>query len=158
MEATAYGNKSWLVADMFQELMLSPAVTATSSLPVDSSSSNQQSSSEYSRYWESLLQLLQQVDSLDDAAFPALPENHVHPVFWRLTAVALHKTIHIIDASDAQPKMMVYPPIEGMRCVRSVFLVLQCCKLHSVTVTGITLLFVSADWLLHCTHSTCVHR
>lgn len=119
MEATAYGNESWLVADMFQQLMMSPAAAAaapegTASDGSGSSSSGSQNSSDYARYWEALLQCLQQDDSVDVPTFPALPEGHVHPVLWRLAAVALNKTIHIIDANDDQPKLMVYPPLEGM--------------------------------------------
>lgn len=123
MEAIAYGNESWLVADMFQQLMSSPAAettaaTAPDDTAVDGSGSSSQHASEYARYWEALLQRLQQVETVDDTDFPALPEDHVHPVLWRLAAVALQKTIHVIDASDDQPKMMVYPPIEGMQCMR----------------------------------------
>lgn len=121
MEAVAYGNEAWLVADMFQQLMLGPAPAgppadsnvAGSSHHAGSSSNSSQQSSPYADYWQALLHHLQHADSLEDGTFPALPGGRVHPVLWRLAAVALKKVIHIINADDDEPKMVVYPPSEG---------------------------------------------
>lgn len=130
MDSVAHGNESWLVCQMFRDLMhgagdsedssAAAAASGGSSRNVDAAgegsndtagAADSAGGSVYKQYWADLKQHLQQTQPLGQ--LPTLPGSVVHPLFWRLAAVALNRVIHVIHADDVQPKLLVFPALEG---------------------------------------------
>lgn len=107
IEAAGDSRLGVAVNALWENLMVCDSSDGAASDPEEYS----QCGTEWAAYWVQLTNAVERGEALPD--LPACGPGLVPDTFYRLAAVVLKQEVHVIRPQQAEPCLMVYPPLEG---------------------------------------------